>query len=103
MLDHQTVSLVARRVEELGVPTICVGVARDIMCQVKPPRAVFLDFPFGHTTGKPFDRELQMNIIKDAFDALRSINKPGTLIDLPYEWGEEFDFDPEALSHQVSG
>jgi len=58
---------------------------------VKPPRAVFVNFPLGRQTGKPFDRELQMKIIKDAFDALKSIKEPGKIIDLPYQWKEGDD------------
>lgn len=77
--------LIARRVEEGGIPTISVSSARDVTELVKPPRSVFVNFPLGHTTGKPFDRELQMKIIKDAFDALKSIKTPGTIIDLPYQ------------------
>lgn len=68
--------------------------ARDITALVKPPRAVFLDFPLGHQTGKPFDRELQMSIVKDAFQALKTIKEPGTIVDLPYQWGEPFDWKP---------
>ena len=92
MLDHQTVGLVARVVEEMGIPTIYLGAARDIMLQVRAPRAVFLDFPLGHTIGKPFDRELHMSIIKDAFNTLKTIKEPGTLIDLPYVWENKADF-----------
>ena len=58
---------------------------------MKPSRAVFVNFPLGHQTGKPFDRELQMSIIKDAFAALKSIKEPGTIIDLPYKWEEGDD------------
>ena len=75
----------------MGIPTIYVGSARDVMEQVKPPRSVFIDFPFGRQCGKAFDRELQMSIIRDALKALKSITEPGTIIDLPYEWGEDFD------------
>ena len=63
-----------------------IGSARDVMEAVKPPRAVFVDFPLGHNTGKPFDKELQLNILKDAFEALKSIKQPGTIVDLPYKW-----------------
>jgi len=97
VLDHQTVGLVARVVEEMGIPTIYAGAARDIMLQVRAPRAVFVDFPLGRTTGKPFDRELQMSIIKDALSALKTIKQPGTLIHLPYDWGQPFTFDISAL------
>lgn len=77
--------------EEGGIPTISVSSARDVTEMVKPPRSVFVNFPLGHTTGKPFDRELQMSIIKDAFNALKSIKTPGTIIDLPYQWNEGDD------------
>ena len=83
--------LIVRIAEEAGIPTILVSSARDITESVKPPRAVFVDFPLGHQTGKPFDRALQTSIIKDAFAALKSISEPGTIIDLPYKWTEGDD------------
>jgi D-proline reductase (dithiol) PrdB len=85
------VGLIARAVEEGGIPTISLSSARDITESVKPPRSVFINFPLGHTSGKPFDRPLQMKIIKDAFNALKSIGEPGTIVDLPYHWQDEDD------------
>jgi hypothetical protein len=85
------VGLIARVVEEGGIPTISLSSARDITESVKPPRSVFVNFPLGHTSGKPFDRELQIKIIKDAFHALKSIKEPGTIIDLPYRWQGDDD------------
>ena len=66
-----------------------IGSARDVMEAVKAPRAVFVNFPLGHNTGKPFDRELQLNILNDAFEALKSIKQPGAIIDLPYQWSQD--------------
>lgn len=66
-----------------------IGSARDIMAAVKAPRAVFVNFPLGHNTGKPFDRELQMSIVRDALAALATIEQPGTIEDLPYQWSED--------------
>ena len=86
--------LLARVVEEVGVCTVYVGSARDMMAQVKPPRPVFVNSPLGHQCGKPFDRELQMSIIKDALNTLNTLQEPGRITDLPYEWGEEFTFAP---------
>jgi hypothetical protein len=85
------VGLIARAVEEGGIPTISLSSARDITESVKPPRSVFINFPLGHTAGKPFNRELQVKIIKDAFEALKSIKEPGTIIDLPYKWQDDDD------------
>ncbi len=72
-----------------------IGSARDVMEAVKAPRAVFVNFPLGHNTGKPFDRELQLNILNDAFEALKSIKQPGTIIDLPYQWSQDNSWEKE--------
>jgi len=85
------------------MPTISVSSARDVTESVKPPRSVFVNFPLGHTTGKAFDRELQMKIIKDAFDALRSINEPGTIIDLPYRWEDGDESWETEVERQMTG
>ncbi len=74
--------------EEAGISTLVISSARDVMEAVKAPRAVFVNFPLGHNTGKPFDRELQLSILKDAFEALKSIRQPGSIVDLPYQWSE---------------
>jgi hypothetical protein len=83
---HQSVGLIARVVEEAGIPTLCMTSALDITQAVKPPRAVFLNFPLGHQTGKPNQPELQRQIVKDAMRAFETITVPGTIVQLPYVW-----------------
>ncbi len=78
--------LVARIVEEHGVPTLTYCLARDIMVKVKPPRAVFIDYPLGYTTGRPNDVANQRDIIKSGLDALIRFTAPGSIIDLPFTW-----------------
>jgi len=60
--------------------------ALDITRAVKPPRAVFVNFPLGHQTGKPNDRELQRRIVRDAMAAFETISRPGQIVELPYVW-----------------
>ena len=60
--------------------------AFDITTLVKPPRAFFVNYPLGHTTGKPFDRENQLSILKDALGGAKTITAPGTVVELPYTW-----------------
>jgi len=60
--------------------------ALDITRTVKPPRAVFLNFPLGHQTGKPHEPELQRRILLDALGAFETIAQPGTIVELPYVW-----------------
>ena len=60
--------------------------ALDITQAVNPPRAVFLNFPLGHQTGKPHQPDLQRQIVRDAFQAFETITEPGTIVELPYVW-----------------
>jgi D-proline reductase (dithiol) PrdB len=87
-------------VEAGGIPTLTMTSALDITRAVKPPRAVFVNFPLGHQTGKAGDRELQRAILRDALRAFESIAAPATIIELPYVWDptdhgwEERDYRP---------
>jgi hypothetical protein len=75
--------------ERRGIPTICLSSAYSITAAVNPPRAVFLDFPLGHTAGKPDDRALQRRIMIDTLSALDGIQVPGTIRTLPYAWSAD--------------
>ena len=81
--------LIAREIESRGIPTISMSSAYSITAAVCPPRAVYLDFPLGHTAGKPHDPALQRRILSDALDALVTIDAPGTIRRLPYRWSED--------------
>jgi len=82
------VGLIARHAEQAGIPTLCMGSALDILRSVKPPRAVFLDFPLGHTTGKKDDPELQRKIMVQALDAFGTMTEPGSIKALDFRWSE---------------
>ena len=72
--------------EAAGIPTLSMTSALDITQAVKPPRAVFLNFPLGHKTGKPHQPKLQVQIVRDALNAFAAIDQPGTIVELPYIW-----------------
>lgn len=80
--------LIQRAIEERGVPTVSVTVARDVTEAVKVPRAVFVPWPMGHHFGVPFHRNLQRRIVLAALGLLESANEPGTILDLPIKWAE---------------
>jgi D-proline reductase (dithiol) PrdB len=85
---HQTLSLAARSMEEAGLPTLFLGSALDIVKAVNPPRTVFLDYPLGHSAGKPFDREDQYGVVRAALGHLETIDRPGTVVTLPNQWDD---------------
>lgn len=86
-LDHQTAGLVARVVEEQGIPTVTVSTGRDLSKNVMPPRTVFVNFPMGNAFGRPGDTTQQRRILLDALNVAAAHCAPGELVDLPYDWG----------------
>jgi D-proline reductase (dithiol) PrdB len=85
------VGLIARKVEEAGIPTVFMTSALDITRLVKPPRSVFLNFPLGHTTGRPFDKGGQIQILKGVLEFLVEAEGGGDIKELPDVWGEDLE------------
>ena len=82
--------LVARVVEQAGIPTVLVSTGRDLTAQVLPPRSVFVNFPMGNPFGRSGDREMQRRILIDALRLAETAEHGGVLVDLPYDWGHPF-------------
>ena len=74
--------------------------ALDITQAVNPPRAVFVNFPLGHQTGKPHQPALQRQIVSDAMRAFETIERPGTIVSIPLGYADGW---PRALSSDDSG
>ncbi|MCY3893728.1 MAG: hypothetical protein OXF65_10570 [Acidimicrobiaceae bacterium] len=62
--------------------------ARDITRAAWPPRSVYLDYPLGHTSGKPHEPELNQQILRDTLAALENLRVPGSMAHLPYRWSD---------------
>ena len=71
--------------------------ALDITESVWPPRAAFLDYPLGHTTGKPAEPELQREILIAALEAFESLREPGCVKRLPFDWSSDDGWKDEAM------
>lgn len=78
--------LIARVLEEAGISTICVNMRREVAENVKPPRTLFVEFPFGAPLGPAGDTVTQRGVIREALDILVSAIEPGTIIDSPRAW-----------------
>jgi len=92
------VGLVARHAEAAGIPTLCMTSAQDITRGVNPPRAAFLDFPLGHTTGKPHEPDLQRRILVEALSSFETLTAPGTIKELPFCWSEDEEWKAKAFA-----
>ncbi|MGZ0189055.1 MAG: hypothetical protein ACKVH0_13800 [Alphaproteobacteria bacterium] len=69
--------LVARVVEEAGIPTVSVSTGRDITALVRPPRSLFVNYPMGNTFGRAGDAAMQTRILRDALDFAVTAEEPG--------------------------
>ncbi len=85
-------SLVARHLEENGIPTVIIGNARDIVENCGVARLLFTDFPLGSPCGEPGDLEMQRSIVSMALDLLESAVEPRTTVTAPFRWsrGDEW-------------
>jgi hypothetical protein len=86
---HQSVGLIAHHAEAAGISTLSMTSALDITQSVHPPRAAFLDYPLGHTTGKPYQPALQRDILLQALEAFTSLTTPGSVKMLPFRWSAD--------------
>ena len=89
--------LIGRSFEEAGIPTLSMTSARDITDAAGLPRAAFLDYPLGHTAGRPNEPELNRSIMLDTLMAFETIDQPGTIVDLPYHWEASDDWKYDAM------
>jgi hypothetical protein len=62
--------VLARALESEGIATTSISMVREHTEKVKPPRALFVPFPFGHALGRPDDPDLQHRVLRAALDLL---------------------------------
>lgn len=79
-------SLVARYLEEHGLPTVVIATARDIVETCGVARMVFTDFPLGNPCGEPHDTAMQRQIVNAALGLLESAEAPRTTVQSPFVW-----------------
>jgi len=80
------VGLIARVLEETGIATVCLNMRREVADNVKPPRTLFVRFPFGAPLGPAGDAETERAVINEAFEILARATEPGTIVDSPRVW-----------------
>lgn len=88
--------LIARHLEENGIPTLIIASALDITLSGRPPRGVFVDYPLGHTAGKPFDTDDQLGILRAALKSFDEIETAETIHHLDLSWGSDESWKQDA-------
>ncbi len=76
-LCHQSVSLAARALEQAGLPTMTLAVAKDVVEAVRPPRAACYAGELGSVSGLPNWPEHQRRILDEALRLVEPMDQPG--------------------------
>ena len=72
--------MLARALELTGISTTSISLVREHTEKVKPPRALYVPFPFGHALGRPDDPELQHRVLRAALGLLQARNSQQAIV-----------------------
>ena len=67
---HQTVALVQRALDNVGIATVSISMLEEISRRVRPSRALLVPFDLGFPLGPPFERKLHGRLLKAALNLL---------------------------------
>jgi hypothetical protein len=79
---------VQRELEVAGFSTITLTPVPELTASVSVPRIAAIEYPLGRTLGQPCDASGQMAVLEATLQALESIQIPGEIVHLPFEWPE---------------
>lgn len=75
-LCHQTMAIVARRIEQTGIPTMMISVDKNLSERVRPPRAAYYSGEFGSVCGKPNWKQYQLRVLDEAIRWTETLDQP---------------------------
>ena len=75
-LCHQTLGIVARAIEQSGIPTMLISVDRPVTDMVRAPRVAYYKGEFGSVAGKPGWKQFQHRILDEALRWTETFDQP---------------------------
>lgn len=63
-----------------------MGSALDILEAGRSPRATFIDYPLGHTVGRPFDPVDQLAIVREGLRGFETMPPTARIQTLAHRW-----------------
>jgi hypothetical protein len=76
--------VLSRALEQAGLVTVGITLVREHSAKVKPPRALWVPYPYGRPLGEPDNPELQHRVIRAALDLYAAEHGP-VLVDFADE------------------
>ena len=81
--------LVARVIEDAGIPTVTLNMIWRYQNLVGMPRVAAIEHPFGRPYGDVDDAETQGAVLRAALDVFEHAREPGHIEHLPFVWHED--------------
>ncbi len=78
--------VLARVIEEAGIPTVTVTMMPVLSEKYRSSRILGVEFPFGHSFGRPGDGEVQTRVLRNALTLLAEAPVAETRVDLGEKW-----------------
>lgn len=72
--------LLARYIEESGIPTVMLANLQGRTAKIKPPRTLLVPGPRGETAGPPEDRHSQKRRVESGLRLLETVKNPGEIV-----------------------
>jgi D-proline reductase (dithiol) PrdB len=83
------VPVLARWIEDAGIPTVTVTMMPAVADAMQAPRIVGVEFPFGHPFGMPHNRAMQRRVLTTALTVLSGAAAFGTRVDVDIDWPQD--------------
>jgi D-proline reductase (dithiol) PrdB len=77
-LCHQTLGIIAREIEQRGIPTMMIAVERKVAEMVRAPRIAYYKGDVGCVVGKPGWKEYQMRVLDEAIRWIETFDQPAS-------------------------
>ena len=78
--------LVQHAIEAGGISTIGITLLKEVTEKVRPPRSLYLRYPFGHPLGEAFRIAQQRAILLEVLRGLETTTVPGTILEAGFRW-----------------
>ena len=76
-LCHQTLGIIARGIEESGIPTIMISVDKLMMERVRSPRTAYYEGELGSVVGPPDWPEFHLRVLDETLRTMETFDQPG--------------------------
>jgi hypothetical protein len=81
--------VLARTLEEMGVPTVLITNMPYWAEKIGAPRTLAVEHPFGQPIGFPHDVEGQLQVLRLALSLFEKLTSPGQILEVEDTWPVE--------------